>query len=604
MTSNTEGRGMSDFVQRLRERKLVQWALAYVAGAFALLQAVDIVAQRFGWPESIERALIVALAVGFFIALVVAWYHGEKGAQRISGTELTILALLLAIGGAILWRYAPADSDRSTAATSKVATAAGTRQPSAPIVEKSIAVLPFENLSDDKSNAYFAEGIQDEILTRLSKIADLKVISRTSTAKYKSAPDNLREIANQLGVANILEGSVQKSNDQVRINVQLINAMTDAHLWADIYDRKLTDIFVVESDVAKTIADTLQAKLSGSEQHALSARPTENAEAYQLYLKGRFFWNKRTAADLRKSIGFFDEAIARDPNYALAYAALAQAELLLPGYDGGAPNEWFPKAESAAKQALKLDDGSSDAHAALGMVKQLYQFDSLGAIAEFERAIQLNPNDATAHHWLANHSLSSLCQVDREIAGMKRALELDPLSLIINANLGQAYIYARRFDDAVAQMRKTLEMDAAFYSARYMLGMALELKEQTAEADVEYRRAVALTDDLFAKALLGHLCAITGHRDEAQAILQHLVQAQEQRYVHGYNFALVQLGLGNRSEALDGLEEAYRNHDGFDMAPIRIDPFLEPLHGDPRFEALAEKIVPARDFTPVGVAAK
>ncbi len=436
----------------------MQWALAYAAGAFALLQGVDIVAQRFGWPESIERALIVALAVGFFIALVVAWYHGEKGAQRIGGTELTILALLLAIGGAILWRCsAPSDTDRSTATTSKVATAVGTRQPNAQIVEKSIAVLPFENLSDDKANAYFAEGIQDEILTRLSRIADLKVISRTSTAKYRSAPDNLREIANQLGVANILEGSVQKSNDQVRVNVQLINATTDAHLWADIYDRKLTDIFVVESDVAKTIADTLQAKLSGSEQRALSARPTENAEAYQLYLKGRFFWNKRTAADLRKSIEFFDQAIAHDPNYALAYAALAQAELLLPGYDGGAPNEWFPKAESAAKQALKLDDGSSDAHAALGMVKQLYQFDSLGAIAEFERAIQLNPNDATAHHWLANHSLSSLGQVDREIAGMKRALELDPLSLIINANLGQAYLYARRLRRCGRQqMRRNL----------------------------------------------------------------------------------------------------------------------------------------------------
>ncbi len=594
---------MAELFQRLRERKLVQWALAYAAGAFALLQGVDIVAQRFGWPESIERALIVALAVGFFIALVVAWYHGEKGAQRISGTELTILALLFAIGGAILWRYAPADADRPAAATSKGA-AAGARPSNASIVEKSIAVLPFENLSDDKANAYFAEGIQDEILTRLSRIADLKVISRTSTAKYKSAPDNLREIANQLGVANILEGSVQKSNDQVRVNVQLINAMTDAHLWADIYDRKLTDIFVVESDVAKTIADTLQAKLSGSEQRALSARPTENAEAYQLYLKGRFFWNKRTAADLRKSIEFFDQAIARDPNYALAYAALAQAELLLPGYDGGPPNEWFPKAESAAKHALTLDDNSSDAHTALAMVKQLYQFDTLGAIAEFERAIQLNPNDATAHHWLANHSFSALGQVDREIAAVKRALELDPLSLIINTNLGQAYVYARRFDDAIAQLHKTVEMDAAFYSAHYLLGQALELNGQTGEADVEYRRAVALTDDLYAKALLGHLCALTGRRDEAQAILQQLLHAQEQRYVHGYNRALVQLGLGNRSEALDGLEQAYRNHDGFDLAPIRIEPFLEPLHGDPRFEALAEKIVPARDFTPVGVAAK
>ncbi|HSC11737.1 MAG TPA: tetratricopeptide repeat protein [Rhodanobacteraceae bacterium] len=594
---------MADLLRRLRERKLVQWALAYAAGAFALLQGLDIIAQQFGWADGVRRGITIALVIGFFVTLVLAWYHGERGAQRVSSVELGILTLLLAIGGAILWRFAAGGAEQSVPVASKTASA-GAREANASIAQKSIAVLPFENLSDDKSNAFFAEGIQDEILTRLSRIADLKVISRTSTAKYKSAPDNLREIANQLGVANILEGSVQKSNDQVRVNVQLINAMTDAHLWADIYDRKLTDIFVVESDVAKTIADTLQAKLSGSEQRALSARPTENAEAYQLYLKGRFFWNKRTAADLRKSIGFFDQAIARDPNYALAYAALAQADLLLPGYDGGPPNEWFPKAESAAKHALTLDDNSSDAHAALGMVKQLYQFDTHGAIEEFERAIRLNPNDATAHHWLANHSFSTLGQVDREIAGMKRALELDPLSLIINSNLGQAYVYARRFDDAIAQLRKTVEMDDAFYLAHYLLGESLELSGQTAEADVEYRRAVALTDDLLAKALLAHLCATTGRKGEAQEILQQLRRAQEQRYVHGYDLALVELGLGNRNEALNGLEEAYRNRDGFDMASIRIDPMLEPLRGDPRFEALAEKIVPARDFTPVRAAEK
>ena len=197
------------------------------------------------------------------------------------------------------------------------------------VSEKSIAVLPFENRSEDKANAYFAEGIQDEILTRLAKIADLKVISRTSTQHFKGSPDNLPEIARQLGVAHILEGSVQKANDQVRVNVQLINAATDAHLWADTFDRKLTDIFAVESEIAKTIADTLQAKLTGSEERAIAARPTENPEAYQLYLKGRFFWNKRTAVGLRKSIDYFQQAIDKDPNYALAYAGLAQAWLLL-----------------------------------------------------------------------------------------------------------------------------------------------------------------------------------------------------------------------------------------------------------------------------------
>src|SRR5881392_654804 len=240
---------------------------------------------------------------------------------------------------------------------------------------KSIAVLPFDNLSRDPDNAYFAEGVQDEILTRLAKVADLKVISRTSTQRFKSTPGNLPEIAKQLGVVHILEGSVQKANDQVRVNVQLINALTDAHLWADTYDRKLIDIFSVESEIAKTIADTLQAKLTGSEKTAISKKPTANPEAHEFYLKGRFFWNKRTADDLRRSIDYFDQAIAKDPNYALAYAGLAQAWDLLPAFNGGAPKDCFPKAESSARKALTLDDALSDAHAALASLKALNRFD-------------------------------------------------------------------------------------------------------------------------------------------------------------------------------------------------------------------------------------
>lgn len=233
---------MNEFLQRLKQRKLVQWGVAYVAAAFALLQGIDIVAQQFGWPEEVRRGITLALIVGFFVVLVLAWYHGERGAQRVSGTELLILALLLAVGGGFLWRFARA----SPALAVKAAVV-----PAVAIPEKSIAVLPFENLSEDKANAYFADGIQDEILTRLAKIGDLKVISRTSTQRYKTTPENLPEIAKQLGVAHILEGSVQKSGDQVRISVQLIRAGTDSHLWGETYDRKLHDIFAVQSEVAE-----------------------------------------------------------------------------------------------------------------------------------------------------------------------------------------------------------------------------------------------------------------------------------------------------------------------------------------------------------------
>ena len=266
--------------------------------------------------------------------------------------------------------------------------------PAALTNKKSIAVLPFENLSEDKSNAYFADGIQDEILTRLSKIADLKVISRTSTEKYKSKPDNLREIAKQLGVSNILEGSVQKAADQVRVSVQLINATTDGHLWAEIYDRKLTDIFKVETDIAKTIAETLQAKLTGSEEHAISVKPTADAAAYQSYLKGRFFWGRRSGDNIPKAIEYFEEAIRQDPNYALAYAGLAEAWITLPGHASARLQDVKPKAKEAALKSLQIDDTLAGAHTALAQVL-FFDLDFAGAIKEFQRAIDLDPNYAT-----------------------------------------------------------------------------------------------------------------------------------------------------------------------------------------------------------------
>ena len=579
---------MNEFLQRLKQGKLVQWTLAYVAAAFALLQGIDIVAQRFGWPEQTMRFLIIGLSVGFFVTLVLAWYHGERGAQRVTGTELVILALLFALGGGFLWHFA----GRSPKAPASGAPPAAD---TATIPEKSIAVLPFDNLSRDPDNAYFAEGVQDEILTRLAKVADLKVISRTSTQKYKSAPDNLRAIAQQLGVANILEGSVQKANDQVRVNVQLINASNDAHLWADIYDRKVTDIFAAESEIAKTIADTLQAKLSGSEITAIAKAPTTDSEAYELYLKGNYFWNKRTGADFHKAIDYFNQAIAKDPKYALAYVGLADSYLLLSNYGAAAPKDSIPQARAAAQKALEFDGNVAEVHATLAILAQ-YEFDSQRAISEYERAIELSPNYANAHHWFGDGPLMALAMADRSIAEGKRSVELDPLSLINNADLGWDYLNARRYDEAVAQWRKTIEIDSHFYLAHYYLGEALQLKGQVTEAIAEYRAAVELNDDPLALAFLGQAYARVGQKDEAQKIFARLTQEAKSRYVSGYSFALVVLGLGDKEGAIDALERAYRNGEGADIYIIRVDPFLDELRGYPRFEVLAEKIVPAHEF--------
>jgi len=596
------------FFAELQRRNVYKVGAMYAVAGWLLVQVVTQVFPVFHVSERIQQLIVLAIVAGFPVALVLSWIY-ELTPQGIVKTDEVA-------PDASITRHTGQQLNRAIIGTLSVAVlvllarvfwpqaASGTADAGATPGVKSIAVLPFANLSDDKANAYFAEGMQDEILTRLAKIGALKVISRTSTEKYKSAPDNLRQIAAQLGVANILEGSVQKSADAVRVNVQLINAVTDTHLWADTYDRKLTDVFSVESDVATRIADTLQAQLTGSEQRAVSARPTDDPEAYQFYLKGRFFWNKRTGPDLRRAVDYFDQAIAKDPRYAQAYAALAQTWIVLPAYDGGSPQDCFPQAEAAARKALALDDSSADAHAAVAALMGLFDNDYTGAVEEYERALQLDPNNATTHQWLANQTLFALGRQAREMAEMRRALELDPLSLIINANVGYAYLHAGRYDEAIAQLRKTVEMDGSFYYARWGVAEALELKGASADAVAEYQKTIATTEDPFPLALLGHLYGTLGRVDEAHKILEQLSQLRQQHYIDAYCLAIVYLGLGDRDRALEWLERGYDEHDGFNIGPIRADPLLAALRGDPRFETLAEKIVPARAFATAAEAPK
>ena len=359
----------------------------------------------------------------------------------------------------------------------------------------------------------------------------------------------------------------------------------------DTYDRKLTDIFAVESEIAKTIAETLQARLTGSEKSLITKTPTVNPEAYELYLKGRFFWNKRTGADLLKSIDYFKQAVEKDQKYALAYAGLADAYVLLPPYGAASPSESFPQAEAAARKALELDDTLAEAHTSLGQVLLFYDLDFAGSTMEFERALSLDPNYATAHHWYGGGGpLLALGQFDRAIKEGKRAVELDPLSLINNADLGWLYFNARRYNEAEAQARKTLEMDSHFYLAHYYLGEVLQLKGQLTEAIAEYKKAAELDDDPFVLGLLAQAYAKLGQRDEALKMLGQLQELATRRYVTSYSFALVHIALGEKDKAIDWLERAYRDRAGPDIALIKVDPFLDPLRGHPRFEALVQRI--------------
>jgi TolB-like protein/Flp pilus assembly protein TadD len=457
------------------------------------------------------------------------------------------------------------------------------------IPEKSIAVLPFDNLSRDPDNAYFCEGVQDEILTRLAKVSDLKVVSRTSTQHFKSSPDNLPQIAKQLGVMHVLEGSVQKSNDQVRVNVQLINALTDAHLWAETFDRKLTDIFAVESEVAKSVAENLKARLNGRAEEVLAARPTENPEAHELYLKGRYFWNRRNTASLRKAGDYFQQAIDLDPNYALAYAGLADVHSLLPIYAGTAPKDDVSKALAAARKAVELDSNLAEAHTSLGNAL-LFNAQLKLAEQEFRRALELNPNYATAHQWLAE-CLQGQGRFPESLTENERAHELDPLSLIINASYASSLSGAGRHDDAVKQARKALDLDPDLVPGHEILGQTYEEEGKLDEAIAEYRKANALESTPANFAMLAYAYAKTGHVAETRKILDKLTDLSAQRYVGAYPLAIVHLALGEKEEALRLLEKSFAERDillqGL-FGRIKIDKRLDPLRNDPRFQKLVE----------------
>jgi len=579
---------IENFFSELKRRNVYKVAVAYIVAGWALSQGIAQVFPVFDIPNWAIRLIVILIIIGLPIALVLAWSF-EITPQGIKRTEtadampeatrkkkhvwiyVVVIGAVLSIGLFFLGRF----------------TALNTASP-ARTSNKSIAVLPFANLSRDPDNEYFAAGIQDEIISRIAQISDLKVVSCSSTQRYKGIARNLRQVASELGVTNVLEGSVQKSNDQVHVNVQLVNALTDTHLWANIYDRKLVDVFGVESEIAKNIAEALQARLTGSEKSSIAKEPTVNPEAYELYLKGRFFWNKRTGDDLRKSIEYLKQAIAKDPGYALAYAALADSYGLLRFYGGASPAESVVPAQAAAKKALELDDSLAEAHASLGLIAT-EELEVNRGVNELERAIQLNPNYATAHHWLGL-ALATLRQSDRSIGELKRALELDPLSMIINADLSIIYLYARRYDAAEAQARKTLEIDSRSFVAHYYLGAALQLTSRLKEAIPEFQKAVELNNDPYSIAMLAQAYARNGQTDEARKLLAHLNEMAKSAEVPEYAFGLAYTSLGEKERAIEALEHGFAEGNKSYLFLLPGDPFLDDLRRDPRFEALVQKI--------------
>jgi TolB-like protein/Tfp pilus assembly protein PilF/predicted Ser/Thr protein kinase len=458
----------------------------------------------------------------------------------------------------------------------------------APRIE-SIAVLPLENLTGDPGQEYFVDGMTEELIADLGQIEALRVISRTSVMQYKGVKKPLPQIARELNVDAVIEGSVMRAGNRVRVTAQLIQATSDRHLWAQSYERDLRDILALQSDVAQAIANEIKIKVTPQEQARLARTRPVSPEAHEAYLKGRYYWNLRTEEGLKKGIEYFQVAIEKDPGYALAYAGLADSYVVLAEWELMASKEAFPRAKAAALKALDMDETLAEAHVPLGAVRRDYDWDWVGADKEFKRAVELNPGYATAHQWYAEY-LSAMGRHNEAIAEIKRAQELDPLSLMINAVGGYVFIYARRYDDAIAQCRRTLELNAGFYPAHLYLGWAYGYEKLYAQAISELQKAIALEEgnpSLAANLAWGY--AASGKRTEALKIISTLKVLSRRKHVEHYGIAEIYVALGDFDQALAWLERAYEEH-SWELAFLKVCPDFDPLRSDARFQDLLRRM--------------
>jgi len=463
---------------------------------------------------------------------------------------------------------------------------------------QSLAVLPLENLSPDPEQEYFADGMTDTLITDLAQISSLKVISRTSSMRYKGARKSLPQIAQELSVDGIVEGTVQRSGDHVRITAQLIHGPSDKHLWAHSYDGEVRDILTIQSEVARSIARQIEIQLTPSQHSRLASALPINRDAYELYLKGRFFWNKRDPESLNKALEYFQQSTEKEPGYAPSYTGLADTYSLLSaaGYDVLPRAEAMEKARAAAGRALGIDDGLAEAHASLGYVMFSFDWDWPAAEKQFQTAIALNPNYSTAHQWYSDF-LSDQGRTEQALAEAQSAVALDPLSLLANHYVARAQYFGRQFDQALETSQRILGMDPNFAIAHLRLGRAYAAKGMYHQAIPEFEEFARLSGDSpLAVASIGNALARSGDRDGAIRILKELAIRSREKRVPPMCFALVHIGLGDKDKAMAWLEKAYKERTDF-LLVLKVDTLFDPLRSDPRFADLLRRIHLPADST-------
>ena len=545
----------------LKRRKVFRVGATYLVAAFVVIQVADLLEEALPrLPVGTLTTVTVIAIIGFPIALLLAWVY-----------ELTDQGVM---------------KDEDIARDEALAPPLAAQN----VEPRSIAVLPFANLSADDDSDYFSDGVTDDIITSLSRIGDIRVVSRTSVMRYKDSQEPVGTIAAELRVATVLEGSVRRAKGRVRISAQLIDAAEDRHLWVESYDHPLEDIFDIQSDVSRQIAQALAAQLSAEEKAGLEQRPTADVDAYDLYLKGRHLWGRRTVDGLEKSIQYFLRALEHDPEFALAEAGMADSYVTLGMYGMRAPDEVMPLARDSATRALSLDPRMAEASTALATVKALYDWDWSGAEREFRHAIEIQPNYPVAHQWLASNLLTPLGRFEEARAANERAGELDPLSEAIATTCGVIALYSAEYESAVTGLSEVLDVHDRFGMAAFFRGQAeMELGRLDAAVD-SLRLAAQLTNSSSeVLAMLAHAYAAGGQTAEARDILASL----ETRFADGYGSpvlkAQILLGLGEQDRALDLLEEAAGIR-AADVVWLGVKPIYEPLRADPRFGAILKTV--------------
>jgi TolB-like protein len=578
---------MKSLFQSLKDRRVFQWAIGYAAGGWLVLEMFGFVAENFGWPAGVVRGATVVIGTGFLVALVLAWYHGAGGRQRASVVELVMIAMLLVLGGLTLLTIRRSQPETTRAATFDA------RQLDETV--PSIAILPFANLSADSSNEFFSDGVTEEIIIHLTRLEGLTVISRASVMRYKGESVRLDEIARELGVTRIVEGSVRKSGDRVRITAQLVDPATGRSIWADDYDRELTDIFAIQSDVAEQVARALELQLSDADRARIERRPTSSLEAHDLYLRGREAWNRRTGSSMEASIGFFERAVSLDEEYAAAWAGLADAYAIVSSYTRVPAEDTHPLARQAAERALAIDSTLGEPYAALGMIgwgrRPADEVDGT-----FRRAIELNPGYATAHHWYAIF-LASEGRLEEAMDQIRLAKAVDPLSRIIVAEVGWVHYFARDFEQAIEGYERAVDLDSGFAQAREFLWGVYEQTGRYAEAAKQAGLTVTLQGQ--PEGIGGRL---TSELTEAYEL------GGEERYWETRLEWLERLGggtsylgsptytagvyarTGDLESAFRQLNEAVDYSADF-RAFIPVEPALDPLRDDPRYDAVVARLV-------------